>query len=357
MKKILHVIVSTAIIVLFMTHLSVAADDYYDDPSTRVFENGNYTETYHTDENGIVHLVYEGNGKIERATWYETVEDLVISEGITEMGDSLLCDAEPLTTVTLPSTLINISSQAFFNCPNLKNITLNDNLQIIGEGAFALSGVESIFIPENVSEIGEGAFSGCSELSHIKVSLENKLYTDIDGVLTDKTEQTLIAYPSGKKAECYSIPDTIVKIDAGAFGVLEENSLRSIVIPKSVIEIEEYAIITEGFLEKQNQHITIYGYYNTAAETYAAENGFTFIALDEQEESTESTTEPTAEETSTAETTTSTTNNTNTTPTTSNTTTVSSGTSSPNTGEGGIAAVLVTGVTALLGGLVCRKKK
>ena len=100
-----------------------------------------------------------------------------------------------------------------------------------------------------------------------------------------------------------SLPEGLVTIEDEAFAGCE--SLKSIVIPRSVEEIGSCALgydfiamqITVG---SKYSDFTIYGYYDTAAEIYANENGFTFIALDEQ---TTTTTDPIATTTTTMTTT------------------------------------------------------
>ncbi len=155
-------------------------------------------------------------------------------------------------------------------------------------------------------------------------------------------------------------------------------NVTDVYVASESLDLNDSLLGCDGRGEPINEHLTIHGYTGSLAQLYAEEKNFTFVALDEPEETTESTTEATSEitpeETSTPETTTSTVNTTSTTTatssipeattsivnTTSNTktnTTVSSGTSSPKTGEGGIATIIVTSVTALLGSLVCRKKK
>ncbi len=56
----------------------------------------------------------------------------------------------------------------------------------------------------------------------------------------------------------------------------------SIVIPKSVTNIGDEAFGYANYGEMV-ENFTIYGYAGTAAETYANENGFTFISLEKNE--------------------------------------------------------------------------
>lgn len=84
--------------------------------------------------------------------------------------------------------------------------------------------------------------------------------------------------------ESITLPETLVAIESEAFAGCK--MLTSIVIPRSVEEIGSYAlgydfIATQVEVGNKYSNFTIYGYNGTAAETYAGENGFTFIALDE----------------------------------------------------------------------------
>jgi hypothetical protein len=72
-------------------------------------------------------------------------------------------------------------------------------------------------------------------LTEITVDTQNPAYASIDGVLFDKTIQTIIAYPAKKNAETFVIPSSVTSIKKSAFiGCI---SLTSITIPPSVTDI------------------------------------------------------------------------------------------------------------------------
>ena len=129
--------------------------------------------------------------------------------------------------------------------------------------------MNSIFIPDSVTNIGEGAFSYCLGLTEILVDENNTYFTSDNGVLFNKNKTELYTYPAGKSEKEYTIPDSVTSILEDAF--LFCSNLTSITIPDSVTSI--YYTTFVGFTG------TIYGYANSAAQTYAEENGYKFESL------------------------------------------------------------------------------
>ncbi|MCI7804463.1 MAG: leucine-rich repeat domain-containing protein [Oscillospiraceae bacterium] len=77
--------------------------------------------------------------------------------------------------------------------------------------------LESITLPGSITDIGKNAFFYCTNLTCINVSESNENYSSADGVLFNKDKTQLIKYPIGRKNPEYSMPDSVVNIDSGAF--------------------------------------------------------------------------------------------------------------------------------------------
>lgn len=73
-----------------------------------------------------------------------------------------------ITSLTLPDTVVEIGSNAFFGCARLCSVTLSENLLVIREGAFrGCAALTSICLPERLTRIEQDAFYGCRSLTDV----------------------------------------------------------------------------------------------------------------------------------------------------------------------------------------------
>jgi hypothetical protein len=166
----------------------------------------------------IPNIVYHGTA--EGAPWGAQYHNAYV-EGWLLYSDAsknhiLTCSYRAYGEIEIPNSVTTIEDYAFEGC--------ND--------------ITSVNIPNSVTLLGESSFSGCRSLTKINVALENQNYSDIDGVLFDKTQNTLIQYPCGRHG-AYAIPGGVTCIGEVAFEYCI--NLTSITIPNSVIDIKDYA--------------------------------------------------------------------------------------------------------------------
>lgn len=216
---------------------------------------------------------------------------------VTIIGESAFGDLKKLEKVNIPDTVVSISARAFYRS-GLVSIKLSKNLKTIGEGAFYNTKLEKIVIPNSVERI-ESKYSNYSYVSTFG-SCENLKSI----ILSEKLKTIESATFDGCKAlEEIVIPNSVTVIKDRAF--IDCLNLRKVIIPNSVQSIEVSAFLncrnlTEVSIPKSVNTIgnsalgyyvinsllkikgfTIYGYSGTTAETYANNNGFTFVELDE----------------------------------------------------------------------------
>lgn len=138
-------------------------------------------------------------------------------------------------TYRIPEGTTVIANGAFASAPLLIGVTIPDSVVTIGASAFqGCSSLATVAIPAQVSSIGGAAFTGCTKLKSITVDDRNSAYSSLEGVLFDKNQTKLLAYPSGRSGD-YEVPSTVESIEWTAFYECPE--LTSVVIPASVINV------------------------------------------------------------------------------------------------------------------------
>lgn len=107
------------------------------------------------------------------------------------------------------------------------------------------SGIETISIPATITSLGKSVFRMIDTLTSITVDSNNMCFTSEDGVLFDKSMQTLICCPAAYPYEEYDIPYGVKTIGADAFSVkYHYNStgvLKKVLIPNTVEAIGDCA--------------------------------------------------------------------------------------------------------------------
>ncbi len=148
------------------------------------------------DADGVLTLsvAENGNGKTLNAYTYKDttksdcqpwlnmgVKKLVVAEGVTYLGDSLMRNCTTLEEVTLPASLTFIDGNAFRSCTSLKKVTFHSDCKIGAkpdgakrEFSFALfegcTALEELVLPAgDYTQLREIAFGGCTALKKITI--------------------------------------------------------------------------------------------------------------------------------------------------------------------------------------------
>jgi hypothetical protein len=151
----------------------------------------------------------------------------------------ILCPQGKAGSYTIPNSVTNIGDWAFYLCTSLTNVAIPNSVNSIGDAAFIYCiSLTSVTIPESVAIIGNDAVFGCSSVTAITVDPGNPSYSSLDGVLFDKSQNTLIQYPEAKTGS-YTIPSTVANIGYDAFGYC--TTLTSVTIPNGVTNIGDGA--------------------------------------------------------------------------------------------------------------------
>jgi len=138
---------------------------------------------------------------------------------------------------TYPVT--SIGPNALNNAYELRSLTIPNSITSIGAGSFASCWrLPSITLPASVTSVGTGAFSYCGAMTAIMVNAANPAFSSLNGVLFDKPQATLVAFPGGWAGE-YSVPTGVTRIGACAFS--SNSNLTKVTLPASVSQIGDFA--------------------------------------------------------------------------------------------------------------------
>ena len=147
-----------------------------------------------------------------------SLSSITLPDKLTSIEDCTFRGCTSLSSISLPDRLTSIGNAAFWGCTSLESIVLPDRLTSIGGCAFdGCSSLKSIVLPDSLSSIGEEVFTGCNGLESITVSTENRAFSSKDGVLFNKNMTTLVAYPAGRPHSSYVVPDSVTLIGSYAF--------------------------------------------------------------------------------------------------------------------------------------------
>ena len=94
--------------------------------------------------------------------------DIIINEGLTNIGERAFENCSNITSVTIPSTVTSIGKNAFNGCEKLKlDITIKAGISL-GEGAFNNSGITKLVIENGIS-VPNNSFMSCNNLTEVTI--------------------------------------------------------------------------------------------------------------------------------------------------------------------------------------------
>ena len=255
-----------------------------------------------------------GNFAFNGCFWLKQIQ---FPASLTRIGKSAFGNCLRLTSVTIPAGVTYIGNSAFGICDKLTQINVapeNQSYQsidgvlfskdgktlvqfpsgregacripagvtVIGDNAFdGCTYLKSIVIPDSVTAIGDLAFTNCGQLTSLSIpgsvtSFGDSLFSSCYQLLSVDFPKTLTSISDGMFYNCASmpsfiVPDSVVSIGREAFGWCL--SLSWILIPESVTSIDPTAF------ERCENLRAIFGFADSAAQTFAKEHGYIFVPL------------------------------------------------------------------------------
>ncbi len=202
---------------------------------------------------------YTGNIDLSVYSDYDKIESL---EGLGYARKASAIDASKLSKVKIikdnefqncefkkfgmPSNIVEIGKEAFFNCVNLETVDLPQSLITIQSEAFRnCKALDGVTLPQKIAKIGNNAFAICESLKSIVIP------DGINATIENAGDDSAVGIGGGVFDGCINLSS--VKLGAGMTAIpagflSNTSSLRSIEIPKKIVKIMDSAFSGSGLL-------------------------------------------------------------------------------------------------------------
>ena len=252
---------------------------------------------WNLDDTGTLEIF--GTGKMHdfstfQPPWQEYsekyIKEINVEYGVTSIGNGAFSGCHSATYIRLPNSITYIGGCAFLECYGLakmENLVIPNSVKSFSPYAFDRFQIKKITIPESVIDIDSAAFFDCY-VESFEVSSDNPNYSSENGVLYNKDKTSLIRYPIKRTYTNTILCDSLTTIESYAFCgmiggrvVLPEsvNTIKSnafygvsssfsLTVPSSVINIEEDAFL--------GIYYPINVYFGSYAESYVKENNISY---------------------------------------------------------------------------------
>jgi len=171
------------------------------------------------------------------------IRNVTLGEGVINIGSRAFNVQQWLTSIIIPNSVITIGQDVFDGCTGLTSVTMGNSVTAIGNSAFSnCPNITSITLPSSVTSIGSSAFYGCTGLTSINIpssvtTINNYTFQNCTGLTSINIPSSVTTINNRAFQNCtglvsINIPSSVTTIVSGAFEGC--TGLISITLPSSV---------------------------------------------------------------------------------------------------------------------------
>ncbi len=192
-----------------------------------------------------------------------TITEVIIPEGVEEIGPYAFAGLTALRAVRLPSTLKKIDVGAFYGCTSLSVVEGLGNVKFINQGAFESTAINGNLTFTSTVAIGDRAFANCP---------------NITGVILSENTQSVGAYAFINNTDLASLTVASERIKLGKYAFSGNVKLGTVSINAAVIPTGTFNDCTNLSLVVLGKDVAVIGEYafrNTAVAKFSVNAGNT----------------------------------------------------------------------------------
>lgn len=165
------------------------------------------------------------------------LSEITFASTVKHLGSMSFALCEGLTELTLPDTIKTAGEQTFYQCPRLETVTLSAGMKEIPMQMFVgCTGLKTVHIPEGVETIGDSAFHTCPKLQEV----------NIPGSVTALKPGCFASSFDPEAKVSFTIPETVKEVGWASF---ENTGLREVIWNARTEKVEAAMFNLSCYLE------------------------------------------------------------------------------------------------------------
>ena len=215
---------------------------------------GSYVSRSSTTDRKVNLVIGEGITSVGQYCFhYCRLASVSLPQSLTRIRGNAFRECLGFTSIEIPANVTVVEGNSFYEANNLKTVVLHEGLQTIGSHAFRGNAITTLELPSTLVNWSNAAVNCQGSLKEITVAEGNPSLAVVDNALYRLNEASetyeLVLYASGSVKKALTIPETINGKNVTSiikYSFYGSSYPKEVTIPSSVNKIETYSFQTSS---------------------------------------------------------------------------------------------------------------